>query len=141
EIFAKTDKPLMVYVSPSAPGIMKKLNTAGVPAFDAPEGCAAALAALAMPEHPASPADAEPSVAMPEIGAPGGSLDEHEAKQLFARFGVTPAREAIAANPQEATAVASEIGQGAPVVIKLLSRDVTHKTEIGGVRVGVAPDD
>lgn len=141
EIFGKTDKPLMVYVSPSAPGIMKKLNTAGVPAFDAPEGCAAALAALAMPEHPASPADAEPSVAMPEIGALGGSLDEHEAKQLFARFGVTPAREAVAVEPEAATALASEIGQGAPVVIKLLSRDVTHKTEIGGVRVGVAPDD
>src|SRR5690606_24468765 len=67
--------------------------------------------------------------------------DEHEAKRLFARFGIASVREAVAAGPESATAVARAVGQGAPVVVKLLSRTVAHKTEIGGVRVGVAPQD
>jgi acyl-CoA synthetase (NDP forming) len=41
-----TDKPIIVYVSPEAPRIVQHLNHNGVPAFAAPESCAAALAAL-----------------------------------------------------------------------------------------------
>jgi acyl-CoA synthetase (NDP forming) len=43
--FKAAHKPIVVYVSPSAPSIIKRLNTNGVPAFDTPEGCAAALEA------------------------------------------------------------------------------------------------
>lgn len=142
ESFANTDKPLIVYVSPAAPGIVAKLNGAGVPAFDSPEGCAAALAAIAEAKRPAAIAERARARALPPTVADmRGSLDEHEAKQLFAAFGVTPVREAVAADPQSAAALSREIGQGAPVVLKLLSGDITHKTEIGGVRVGIAPED
>ena len=44
--FKSAGKPLMVYTSPSAPDIIRRLNANGVPAFDTPEGCAAALAAI-----------------------------------------------------------------------------------------------
>ena len=44
-----TDKPVMVYVSPEAPRIVQHLNRNGMPAFAAPESCAAALAALLQP--------------------------------------------------------------------------------------------
>ncbi|HEY5217017.1 MAG TPA: CoA-binding protein, partial [Pseudolabrys sp.] len=46
EARATSDKPLLVYVSPDAPNIIKHLNRHGVPAFSAPESCAAALSAL-----------------------------------------------------------------------------------------------
>jgi len=45
DAFGGAGKPLMVYTSPSAPDIIRRLNSNGVPAFDTPEGCAAALEA------------------------------------------------------------------------------------------------
>ena len=45
DAFKTADKPLVVYTSPSAPEIIRRLNANGVPAFETPEGCAAALAA------------------------------------------------------------------------------------------------
>ena len=41
-----SDKPLLVYVSPEAPGIVSHLNRQGVPTFTAPESCATALSAM-----------------------------------------------------------------------------------------------
>lgn len=45
DAFRNAAKPLIVYTSPSAPDIIKRLNAHGVPAVERPEGCAAALAA------------------------------------------------------------------------------------------------
>lgn len=132
-------KPLIVYTSPSAPGIVTRLNAAGVPTFDTPEACATALSAL---RHIAPPprAAAEPSA--PEIPAPfknrTGSLNEAEAKQLFAAFGIGTVREIAISAPEEAQAAAAELG--APVVVKILARELAHKTEAGGVRLNVAPE-
>ena len=46
DAFKTAGKPLVVYTSPSAPDIVRRLNANGVPTFDTPEGCAAALAAI-----------------------------------------------------------------------------------------------
>ena len=129
------DKPIFVYTSPTAPDVVRRLNVAGVPAFEAPEACAAALAALAAPPPPSEPASL-PLPAVPE-GLPIGALDEAEAKALFASFGIPSVREAVVGTPEEAERVAKDLGKR--VVVKLLSREVAHKTEIGGVRVGVSP--
>lgn len=66
-----------------------------------------------------------------------GPLDERESKQLFARFGIPAVRESVATNAAEAAAAAASLGER--VVVKLLSRQVAHKSEVGGVEVGVAP--
>lgn len=126
-------KPIFVYTSPTAPDVVRRLNVAGVPAFEAPEACAAALAALAAQE-PMLPSRVSPLPAVPE-GLPAGPLDEAEAKALFAAFGIPSVREAVARTPEEAEALAAGLGER--VVVKLLSRATAHKTEIGGVRVGV----
>ena len=52
EAQAASDKPLLVYVSPYAPNIVAYLNRRGVPAFDTPEGCAAALSSMARAAAP-----------------------------------------------------------------------------------------
>lgn len=70
---------------------------------------------------------------------PSGPLDEHAAKRLFGQAGITPTREIVA--PDAAAAAAAARRLGGPVVLKLLSREVTHKSEAGGVAVGVAPQD
>jgi len=51
EAFKSARKPLLVYTSPSAPEIIRRLNANNVPAFDTPEGCAAALQATFRLSH------------------------------------------------------------------------------------------
>ena len=46
EAVKKTSKPLLVYCSPDAPAIIHRLNSAGVPTYEAPESCSDALKAL-----------------------------------------------------------------------------------------------
>lgn len=60
---------------------------------------------------------------------------ESDAKALLARYGVAIPREAVAGTPDQAAAAAAAIGF--PVVLKVLSPDVPHKTEVGGVRLGL----
>ncbi|RST51001.1 acetate--CoA ligase family protein [Variovorax sp. MHTC-1] len=131
-----SDKPLLAYVSPHAPGIASLLNQRGVPAFMAPESCTSALAAMrerALWAAPAADCALPAPVRIDDL--PRGSLDEAQAKQLFARFGVPCVRERVVSNAQEAAHAARELG-GA-VVLKILSSEITHKSDVGGVAVNV----
>jgi acyl-CoA synthetase (NDP forming) len=131
-----SDKPVFAYISPHAPQVGALLNGLGVPAFAAPEQCASALLAMSAFASRRVAWRAEPiePVALPDPLP--ASLDEAEAKALFARFGIAGVREVIAANAEAAQAAAEQLG-GAKVVVKILSRTITHKTEVGGVAVGV----
>jgi acyl-CoA synthetase (NDP forming) len=141
----KSDKPLLVYVSPDAPRIVCHLGREGVPAFSAPESCAAALAAmLAARTGSTSQADSPPAHVLSSVAAleglpRSGPLNEAESKLLFARFGIASASGEVVATPADAARAAHRIGGN--VVLKILSRHIAHKTEIGGVIVDVAPED
>lgn len=134
-----TDKPVMAYISPHAPEVGALLTQRGVPAFAAAESCTAALGAMLaasrfeVPDE--APADG-PAVAVDDF-APG-SLDEAQAKQLFARFGVPCAGEIIVSTPAEAEAAAEQLG--GRVVLKILSSQITHKSDVGGVAVGLSAE-
>jgi acetate---CoA ligase (ADP-forming) len=67
------------------------------------------------------------------------TINEHDAKRLLAEFGVPVAKEHRVATIAEATRAARELGY--PVVLKALSDDIPHKTELGLVAVGLAGDD
>lgn len=69
----------------------------------------------------------------------GGRLDEHEALRLLASWGVPAVEARVARSAAEAARAAAAIG--GPVALKILSPDVEHKTEAGGVALGVAVDD
>jgi acetyltransferase len=58
-------------------------------------------------------------------------LTEPEAKDVLAAYGVPVVATRTAATPEEAALLASEIG--GPVALKILSHDITHKTDVGGV--------
>ncbi|MFN3730847.1 acetate--CoA ligase family protein [Comamonas testosteroni] len=60
-------------------------------------------------------------------------LDEHRCKQWLAAFGVTSVAERVATTADEAVQAAEALGY--PVVLKVLSADITHKTEAGGVKL------
>jgi acetyltransferase len=64
-------------------------------------------------------------------------LTEFEAKELLAAYGIPTVETRIARNAEEAVRYAGEVGY--PVVLKLYSETITHKTDVGGVRLDL-PD-
>ena len=58
-----------------------------------------------------------------------------QSKELLRRYGIRTPREALAKSPQEAARIAGEIGY--PVVLKIVSPTVVHKSDIGGVLLGL----
>ncbi|GAB4381157.1 MAG: bifunctional acetate--CoA ligase family protein/GNAT family N-acetyltransferase [Elainellaceae cyanobacterium] len=62
-------------------------------------------------------------------------LTEYESKQLLAAYGISVVDTRVATNAQEAVELADRIGY--PVVLKLFSESVTHKTDVGGVRLNL----
>ncbi|MDZ5445052.1 acetate--CoA ligase family protein [Micromonospora sp. 4G57] len=63
-------------------------------------------------------------------------LTEADAKRLLALYGVTAPEEAVVASPEEAAAWASGHGPG-PFVVKVVASGLHHKSESGGVRLGL----
>lgn len=62
-------------------------------------------------------------------------VGEADGKALLAAYGIPVARTAVAATAEEALAAAARIGY--PVAVKLLSPDITHKSDVGGVVLDV----
>jgi len=104
--------------------------------FEDPNRAVAAVAALAKLHEGFA------SVRAPEarLGAakalPAGPINEADAKRLLAEAGVQFAPEGVACSREEAAAIAQDIGF--PVVLKVLSADIAHKSEAGGVMLGLA---
>ncbi|HUL36350.1 MAG TPA: bifunctional acetate--CoA ligase family protein/GNAT family N-acetyltransferase [Thermodesulfobacteriota bacterium] len=73
------------------------------------------------------------------IGEGRTLLNEKESKEFFANYGIPTTIPSITHHVEEAVAVAREIGY--PVAIKIVSPDVTHKSDVGGVAVEINSDE
>ncbi|WP_458097778.1 acetate--CoA ligase family protein [Roseomonas sp. WA12] len=129
---AKGGAHLASFCVPEAPQALAMLAEAGVPAFRTPEACADAIAAAFARREP-RPAATLPAPAVGEARM----LDEAEAYKLLADLGV-PHAPCVAL-------LAAEAGREPlpfpyPVVVKVLHADILHKTDLGGVVLGVAAD-
>ncbi len=124
---ANAAKPIAAFLVPDAPQALATLREAGVPAFHTPEACADAIAAAFGRREPKT------AVAAPQAGA-GRVLDELEAYALLDRLGV-PRSPAVALETTIAKAPALPFPY--PVAVKVLSADIPHKTEAGGVALNV----
>lgn len=135
-----TPKPMAVFLVPDAARSLELLREAGIAAFRTPEACADALAAYfdwRLPSAPAADAGTGEAAkllaaAMATPTAPARQLNEHAACGVFAALGVPVARTAIIETPAE------RVDLRFPVVAKILSPDILHKTEVGGVVIGIA---
>lgn len=123
-----------------------ELHRAGIPAYIFPESAARALAALrrhrewrARPELPARKIEADRECAQRILTAAKAAgrrkLSEIEALELLSAYGIRTARARLARDPEEAVRAAGQFGY--PVVLKVVSPQIIHKTEVGGVRVGI----
>ena len=139
ECQGRSAKPLLCYVSPHAPAITRLLNGQGIPAFTAPESCASVLAALQPRPVPVLAAPAPAAVPHRLLASmPSGPLNEAQSKVLFAHFGMPVTREVVAPDPAGTLNAADGLGER--VVLKVLSREILHKSDLGGVKVGLAAE-
>ena len=71
-----------------------------------------------------------------EARSRGAALSETDSKRILACYGIAIPREIVASDPEQAASAAGRIG--GPVAIKIVSPDILHKTEAGGVRLGLS---
>ena len=125
------DSRLAMFVVPEAPEALAMLAAAGLAGFRTPESCADAIAAgLARRD----PARAPPPIAAMEPG-PTRLLDELQAYALLARLGV-PHAACMELNDADTPLESLSF----PVAVKVLSDQFAHKSDIGGVALGVGRD-
>ena len=67
------------------------------------------------------------------------SIGDAEAQAILKAYGITIPQSAVAATPGEAVCFCEEIGY--PVVIKIASPDILHKSDVGGIIVGVSSEE
>ncbi|HEY7684746.1 MAG TPA: acetate--CoA ligase family protein [Gemmatimonadales bacterium] len=141
-------KPVLAVLMGRAglPAGKAELHRAGIPAYIFPESAARALGALrrhrewrARPEVHVRELPTERDRArrvLDTVAASGRrKLSELEVLGVLAAYGIPTAPARLARDPEEAARVAADIGF--PVVLKVVSPQIIHKTEIGGVRTGI----
>ena len=118
-------KPLAAFVVPEAPQALAMLTAAGVPGFRTPEACADAIAGAFGRRIRGKP-ERRP------VFQPGAeTLDELESYELLSRIGIRHA----AAETIDPASPAPTLPY--PLAVKILSREIAHKTDAGGVVLGV----
>ena len=134
-----SDKPVIAYVSPHAPLAGALMTKLGVPAFSQPESCSVALSSMLHVSKLKESGLAEGLAAkLPknlDIASLHGSLNEYQAKNLFSAFGIAGVKELVVSAKQADFEMAGEFGE--KVVLKILSNEIVHKTEVGGVALNV----
>ncbi|PBI94879.1 succinyl-CoA synthetase subunit alpha [Variovorax boronicumulans] len=110
------------------------LNAMGFPLVEGIDAACATVAALLRFGARDAARVAVPAIERAPLAAQAFAT-EASAKAVLAEAGLPVPREAIAANRDEALAAARAMGF--PLVLKIVSPDVAHKTEVGGVFVGV----
>lgn len=114
-----------------------ELHALGFPTVETIDACATTLASLVKLSNAS-----QALVPLSRKVAPAAPLREdafrHEfgAKQALASAGIPVLREHLVQSPEAAACAAESVGF--PVVMKIASKDLPHKTEVGGVKVGLA---
>ncbi|MGD9827986.1 MAG: acetate--CoA ligase family protein [Hyphomicrobiaceae bacterium] len=151
EVARECPKPLVMwtYTLPVASSIAL-LSDAGYPLYTDLQNCARAMAAMAdygafleryrSGDGPSPVAEAARAAARAELSAAGPLLSEVTARRVLTHYGIGGREGGVLVTTPEA-AVAEARGLGGPVVLKVQSPDILHKTEAGGVAVGLEGDD
>ncbi|MCC7276555.1 MAG: acetate--CoA ligase family protein [Alphaproteobacteria bacterium] len=131
---AGAGRPLVVFIVPEAPAALDLLRAAGIAAFRTPEAAADGIASWLAWRRPPTRRDVPaPEGTLAAIAACAGAtvVNEREAQAILAPLGVPFARSCSFAEGQAGVV-------GWPVAAKVLSRDVPHKTDAGGVVLHIA---
>ena len=128
------------------PGI-DRLEKFGIPNYPFPERAALAFKAMSdyrgiqsrsAPEYVQFEVDKKRTQLVLDTVRQAGrlSIGDSEARQILTAYGMKIPTSELAATPDEAVETANQIGY--PVVLKIASPDILHKTDVGGVKVGLS---
>ena len=137
-VVAKFPDRLFILSVTGPPETIRAWQEVGYLVFEDPTRAVAALAAMGrFGEAFARPPAAPP----PPLSAPLPEAQPHEAeaKRVLAAIGIAVPQERLCTSADDAAEAAARLG--VPVALKLVSPDVAHKSEIGGVRLGLAGAD
>lgn len=124
------------------------LNQVNIPTFEYPDDAASTFAAMwrysrnihELYETPKDTVEMGASLEKEQMklaiqNSEKELLDEFESKQLLAAYGIPTVETVIAKTQEEAVFAANKIGY--PIVLKLFSKTITHKTDVGGVKLNL----
>jgi acetate---CoA ligase (ADP-forming) len=132
---AKYPDRLFVLSLLADPEIVEQFEDDGFATFGEPVRAVNAIAAMGRIGDAFSPQPLLAPPAFPRIDPPVGPLTEAEAKTLLSKAGISCVQEAACKDIEAAVSAADVIGY--PVVMKILSPDILHKSEVGGVILDV----
>lgn len=110
----------------------------GFTVFEDPNRAVIAIEAMGRFGQAFAKAPNLPAPSLPAFKLPDVTPSEAEAKDLLAQAGIASAPERVCNSIDAALAAANELGY--PVVMKIVSPDILHKSEIGGVILNVGND-
>lgn len=134
-------------------GANQLFRNAGIPAYSSPEKAVRAFTYLVeyakrkerlyeTPREMRLPAVMDSPLLRPILGQSGQHgqqiLTEDASKELLQGYGIPVTPTKVARNAPDAVAISREAGY--PVVLKLYSPDITHKTDVGGVELNIRDD-
>ncbi|MCU1717669.1 acetate--CoA ligase family protein [Pseudomonas sp. 5P_3.1_Bac2] len=143
KLYQNTDKPLAVLST----DLVEPLKEAGVPTYTDPQRVAKSLAALyrfstrtATSASTFTPNAQRVARSRQHLELPAGEfvLMEAQGKRLFAEYGIAVTAEEWVHSADQAVAAAARIG--GKVVIKVMSYQLPHKSDVGAIRLGLQGD-
>jgi acetyltransferase len=152
DIGSKSDKPILACIQSmiNPAEVRHQLMRDKIPHYQFPENAARAMAAMAeFSEWSRRPqgevthfTDVKPEVVREILARvrtrPTRFVSEPEGHEILKAYGLPVPQFRLCKTADEAVSAAKEIGY--PVVIKIVSPDILHKTEFGGVRVNITDD-
>lgn len=134
DLKAKHPERMIMVIMPSEAGVRRALEQVGIPVFEDPTRAIAALGAMReIGRRAESLRQQLPTLSSKKLSVSVAS--EAQAKSFLQTHGVSITREEVCASVDQAIAAAALIGY--PVVAKIASPDIAHKTEIGGVILNI----
>lgn len=150
--------PVIAFPLPIAKQSMAMLEANGIPCFGSVESCADSVALLLAAESSALDDQRDDAIDLKDvhqqldavmkaaaIGGDGGVLNEVDGNQIFASLGLKGPRQLFLPlseiKAQPASASVAKAGLGYPLVAKLVSPDLPHKSDYGAVVLSIETGD
>ena len=130
-------KPLAVFIAPRAEQALAFLQQGGVAAFRTPEACADAVRAYCEWRAPAEPVEiavtTRDRIRQSVRSGAGRTLDAQDSARMLSAIGIACAPSQVMRDAHD------RVELPFPVAVKVLTRDIAHKTDVGGIVLDI-PD-
>ena len=142
--WANNSKPLAVYIAPDAPEALELLNKNGIASFRTPESCAEGVKAYLnnkTPETVDSNYDDLKYVKIKNIlkSVKNKNLTEFESLKIFKSIGINTVKSQIISKVTNTKEISHIVEF--PLVLKILSSQIQHKTDTGGVELKITSEE